>query len=222
MNPMPATAPVLTGVGPLTIRRVDAIPLALPLKHVVAMSGVSVTHGETLVMRVEAANGLVGWGEASADADWHFLEQPFGKKELGKAAELARLTKIPLCADEGIGSVTDVVAYHRAGAATGAALKSIKLGSVTETVRAATVCEALGFSINLSEKMAESSIGGACLIHLGAVLAQTRWGVCPSNHYLAEDIVTRPIQAVGGMLTLPPGPGLGVEVDARALERYRV
>ncbi len=52
--------------APLYIRRVDAIPVALPLKKPMLMAGVRIECSENLVVRVEAQNGLVGWGEASS------------------------------------------------------------------------------------------------------------------------------------------------------------
>lgn len=51
---------------PLTIRRVDAIAVALPLVKPVVMAGERIERSKSLVVRVETANGLVGWGEASA------------------------------------------------------------------------------------------------------------------------------------------------------------
>src|SRR2546423_1820305 len=50
----------------LRIRRVDAIPVALPLAKPMAMSGVSIEHAENLLVRIEAADGTVGWGEAAS------------------------------------------------------------------------------------------------------------------------------------------------------------
>jgi L-alanine-DL-glutamate epimerase-like enolase superfamily enzyme len=53
--------------APLKIRRVEAIPMKLPLKKPMLMGGgQKFEHAETLVVRIEAHNGLVGWGEASA------------------------------------------------------------------------------------------------------------------------------------------------------------
>ena len=51
---------------PLTITRVDAIPVALPLVKPVVMAGERIERSQNLIVRVEAANGLVGWGEASS------------------------------------------------------------------------------------------------------------------------------------------------------------
>ena len=52
--------------APLIIRRVDAIPVALPLKKPMKMAGVTIAHAENLVVRIEAADGTVGWGEAAS------------------------------------------------------------------------------------------------------------------------------------------------------------
>lgn len=52
--------------GPVTIRRVDAIPVALPLKKPMKMAGVTIVNAENLLVRIEAADGIVGWGEAAS------------------------------------------------------------------------------------------------------------------------------------------------------------
>ena len=49
---------------PLTVRRIDAIPVALPLKAPMKMAGITITKAENLLVRVESADGTVGWGEA--------------------------------------------------------------------------------------------------------------------------------------------------------------
>src|ERR1043166_6510855 len=51
---------------PLVIRRVDAIPVAWPLKKPMKMAGVSITHAHKVGVRVEAKDGTVGWGEAAS------------------------------------------------------------------------------------------------------------------------------------------------------------
>lgn len=50
---------------PLIIKRVDAIPVALPLVKPMFMAGVRIEFAENLIVRIEAENGLVGWGEAA-------------------------------------------------------------------------------------------------------------------------------------------------------------
>ncbi len=50
----------------LVIRRVDAIPVALPLVKSVRMAAETVTHAHNILVRIEAADGTVGWGEAAS------------------------------------------------------------------------------------------------------------------------------------------------------------
>ena len=58
--------PVTFASVPLKIRRVDPIPVALPLKKPVVMAGERIERSMNLLVRIEAENGLVGWGEASS------------------------------------------------------------------------------------------------------------------------------------------------------------
>ena len=52
--------------APLTIRRVDAIPVALPLKTPMKMAAETITAAQNLLVRIEAADGTIGWGEAAS------------------------------------------------------------------------------------------------------------------------------------------------------------
>ena len=61
-----AIAPEAAGRPALRIRRVDAIPVAVPLAKPMAMSGVTVKDARNLLVRIEAADGSVGWGEAAS------------------------------------------------------------------------------------------------------------------------------------------------------------
>lgn len=58
-------------------------------------------------------------------------------------------------------------------------------------------------------------------LHLAAVLSHARWPAI-NCHQLYEHQLIRPALAVsGGLAAIPDGPGLGVELDPEALERYR-
>src|SRR5882672_10825032 len=48
------------------MRRVDAIPVALPLKAPMTMSGVTIATAENVLVRIEAKGGAVGFGEAAS------------------------------------------------------------------------------------------------------------------------------------------------------------
>ena len=56
----------LTSIPPVTIRSVEAIPVALPLKKPMKMAGVEIVTADNLLVRIEASNGIVGWGESAS------------------------------------------------------------------------------------------------------------------------------------------------------------
>jgi muconate cycloisomerase len=59
-------APPRAEAAPLIVRRVDAIPVSLPLKAPMKMAAETVTAAQNLIVRIEAADGTVGWGEAAS------------------------------------------------------------------------------------------------------------------------------------------------------------
>ena len=67
MNVLARVSPAQrTAQAPLIIRRIDAIPVALPLKAPMSMAGITITNADNVLVRIEAADGTVGWGEAAS------------------------------------------------------------------------------------------------------------------------------------------------------------
>jgi L-alanine-DL-glutamate epimerase-like enolase superfamily enzyme len=58
--------------------------------------------------------------------------------------------------------------------------------------------------------------------HLGAVLSHAAWPAITCVNLYSHQLITRPIEVVGGFHRVPEEPGLGVTVDEEAVERYRV
>jgi len=170
--------------------------------------------GLTLAAAKRYANG-------TREAKLAFIEQPLPPDDLAGLRILARATKTPIGMDESIHSLADIEAVKRAGAK-GLSLKLIKLGGFREAFAAGKLCRKLGLKINVAAKIAESSIGTAAAVHLACAVPNVDWGVSLTNMYLAEDIVRRPIAIADGKVSLPDGPGLGVEVDEAAVARFRV
>jgi len=160
--------------------------------------------------------------ERAREADLLFLEQPLRDDDYDGMAELARISPTPLNGDESLGNVATIIAMARAGSIKGANLKTIKLGGVSATMHAMSVCGALGLNINLACKVAETSVGAATIIHMGCVAPNVNWGVSITNHYLVDDIVKNPVRIDNGMMTRPAGAGHGVAVDEVQVARYRM
>jgi muconate cycloisomerase len=158
--------------------------------------------------------------EVSADAGLLFLEQPFAPDDMNGLATLARTTPVAIGADEGIHSLHDIEAHAAAGAR-GVSLKLIKLAGYSGALAAAALCRRLGLAMNIASKMAESSLASAATVHLACAVDNVDWGVSLTHFYLDADIVRRPLVMEHGLVALPPGPGLGVEVDEAAVARLR-
>ena len=159
--------------------------------------------------------------DGTRDAGLLFLEQPLAHDDLEGLAALAKGSAVPIGSDEGIHSLHDISAHAKVGAR-GVSLKLIKLGGMSAAIEAARLCERLGLSINVAAKIAESGIASAAAIALACAVPSADWGVSLTHFYLAQDIVRQPPVIADGMVTMPDGPGFGVEVDEVAVARVRV
>ncbi|HET6492925.1 MAG TPA: enolase C-terminal domain-like protein [Burkholderiales bacterium] len=162
------------------------------------------------------------FAEHAQEANLLFMEQPLHSDDVDGMAALARVSPIPLNGDESIGNVASLLALHRSGAIQGANIKTIKMGGITPAVQAMSVCGALGLSINLAGKVAESSIAAAAIAQLGGVAPNLDWGINITSHYLAEDVTDAPLRIERGTVHRPRGPGLGVAVSEARVNRLRL
>src|SRR5258708_20607611 len=50
----------------MRIKRVEPIAVSFPMKKPVFMAGVEIRRADNVLVRIEADNGVVGWGEAAS------------------------------------------------------------------------------------------------------------------------------------------------------------
>ena len=182
--------------------------------------------GSDIVLSADAnqawsTDDAIAFVSGAKRAHLDFIEQPTRGSDLDGMAAIAAAASAPLGVDEGIHSIADIRRHHDRGAASGGSLKLIKFGGLTRAHEAARLCDELGMKVNWAGKVAESSIATAALLHIAAVSPNMDWGLSISSQYLAADIVKNPIVVSDGHTAPPAGPGLGVDVDEDALERYR-
>ena len=141
-------------------------------------------------------------------------EQPVAGLEA--MAELAAATSIPLAADE---SVTSLDEAERAVALGACAYTGIKLSKVGGSKAALAIAEVLPAYVT-------SALDGPVGIAATAQVAQTIGGDLAhglaTQRLFASTIATVECELRDGMLHLPPGPGLGVEIDEEALQAHRL
>jgi muconate cycloisomerase len=203
--------------------KIGVKPLA---DEIAAAHAIRAALGSKMPLCADANGGLTlaqarRYVEKTRPAGLLFVEQPLPHDDLAGLKALARTARLPVGIDEGIHGIADIAAHARAGAG-GVSLKLIKLGGITGALDAAKLCKRLRLKVNVAAKIAESSLASAAAIHLACAVPAIDWGVSLTHFYLAEDLVRHPLPLHGGHVALPAGPGLGVEVDESAVERFRV
>ncbi|HEY6145505.1 MAG TPA: mandelate racemase/muconate lactonizing enzyme family protein [Solirubrobacterales bacterium] len=148
-------------------------------------------------------------------------EQPVAGLEA--MAELAASTSIPLAADEGVATPAEAEEAVALGACSYTGIKLSKVGGPEEALAIADVIPAYVTSA------LDGPVGIAAAAQVALTLAETRH---PERLQLAHGLATQrlfasTIAAVeceirDGELHLPPGPGLGVEIDEEALQAHRI
>ena len=98
----------------------------------------------------------------------------------------------------------------------------IKLGGPAATLAGAMLAAHRGLSINLAAKVSESSLGSAATLNIACLVPSADWGVSLTQVYLAEDIAKPALRLENVRVTPPAGPGLGLEVDEKAVARFTV
>ena len=67
-----------------------------------------------------------------------------------------------------------------------------------------------------------TGITGTFSLHFGAVLSHARWPAVNCHQLYTKHMVTPGIKVENGTAAVPEGPGMGVDLDEDAVERFRV
>ncbi|MFT4305723.1 MAG: o-succinylbenzoate synthase [Microbacterium sp.] len=154
--------------------------------------------------------------------DLLLIEQPLAEDDLTEHAVLARRLRTPICLDESIVSAKAAAAALALGAAAVVNVKAGRVGGYLEAVRVHDLCRAAGTPVWCGG-MLETGIGRAANAALAALPGFTLPGdVSASDRFYARDIVTEPAVLEDGYVRVPTGPGIGVEIDAAALDEVTV
>jgi o-succinylbenzoate synthase len=142
--------------------------------------------------------------------DLLLIEQPLAEDDLIGHARLARSIRTPVCLDESITSARAVAAAITLGACSIVNIKPGRVGGYLEARRIHDVCAAHGVPV-WAGGMLETGLGRAANVALAALPNFTLPGdTSASDRYYRTDI-TPPFVLDGGHLTVPTGPGIGVD-----------
>jgi o-succinylbenzoate synthase len=154
--------------------------------------------------------------------DLQWVEQPLPDWDLKGLAALARAVSTPIAVDESISGIHDVYHVASIGAADVINIKIAKCGGITNSLKVAHVAAAMGLPCFLGGCI-ETGVGTAAALHFGACCPNLVPALeIPGSDVFTEDIIVGHLAPDHGMIPLPSGPGIGVEVREDKLEEYRM
>lgn len=151
-----------------------------------------------------------------------FVEQPVRMHERAALAEIARALDTPVMADESVFDARDALAGAAMRLADVFSLKIMKSGGIRRALEVAAIARAAGIGVYCG-CMFETGIAHAAGAHLAAAVPDLHLG-CEfymSTYYSREDLLAEPFPVRDGLVHVPDGPGLGVEMDLDRLAKYR-
>jgi len=152
--------------------------------------------------------------QAMDDLNLLMLEQPLGYEDIYDHSRLRPLIKTPLCLDESIHSADHARYALAIGACDIINVKPSRVAGWTEARRIHDLCRAAGMPLWVGG-MLETGVGRAAQLALASLPGFTLPGdISATDRYYARDI-TAPftLNREDSTITVPAGPGLGVEID---------
>jgi D-galactarolactone cycloisomerase len=167
-------------------------------------------------------------GRAVADCDIGWFEEPVVPEDLAGYQKVRRGQSIAVAGGE-----TWFARWNFKEALAARAVDIIQpdicaVGGLSEAKKIADM--AVAFGVRCVPHVWGTGIGLAAALQLLAVIAHNPPRLTPlepllefdrSEHPFRQAILTAPIEHVGGVVAVPQGPGLGIEVDRAALQRWQ-
>lgn len=150
------------------------------------------------------------------------IEQPLARTSDLMSGALRQLTTAAIVADESVWTIEDVARVWAQGSFDAVSLYPGKCGGIETTVMLAQLADNLGLGITFGSNL-ELGVGAAALAH---AIAASPVATVPSDLigplYFESPLVVDAAFVGWGRAVLPRGPGLGVTLDADAVQRNRV
>ncbi|HEY5832699.1 mandelate racemase/muconate lactonizing enzyme family protein [Streptomyces sp.] len=154
--------------------------------------------------------------------DLYFVETPLPSDDVEGLHRVATEQDIPIATGEWLTTRFEFAPLIERGSLSVAQPDIGRVGGITEALRVADMAGRRG--LRVIPHLWKTGISVAAAVHLSAVTAH-----CPFVEYLPRDLSESPLRKellrqepamVDGTIPLPEAPGLGVELDRDALERF--
>jgi len=156
-----------------------------------------------------------------AQFDLEYAEQPISPAEGAEALARLRWTgAVPIAADESVRDLGAARVLLDSGAVDALVVKPTRVGGLRQAGAIVELATSAGVSVTVST-MFETGVGLAGALHLAATAPGTGAHGLATAGLLESDLLRTPLDISHGRMEVPDGPGLGIELDTDAVERYR-
>ncbi|HXZ44453.1 MAG TPA: mandelate racemase/muconate lactonizing enzyme family protein [archaeon] len=149
-----------------------------------------------------------------------FFEQPILKEDFDGLKWLRSMTSVPIAANQSSWTEQDILKLIRQEAADIMLLDPWQIGGLARFARAAWMAQVAGVAA-VKHSWCELGIGTYAAMHTMAASANFPMANQAYPEYLSGDVCKGDLfHFCKGCLSIPHGPGIGVELDRRKLEKY--
>ena len=160
--------------------------------------------------------------DAGYEVGLRWAEEPVHRDDRLGRALVARHSKVPLMGDESCRNPEEATREINEGIVQAVSIKTARTGyrmsrDIVAQCSARRVQTVVG-------SQGDSTLGIVCALHFAAAHRATAINPAELSFHLntESDILAEPVPVRDGMLVVPDGPGLGIQIDKQKLDHYRV
>ena len=197
-----------------------AIGRALQGKPVQLMVDTNHAYGSAEALRL---------GRALAEINLRWYEEPVMPEDLEGYAEMRRQLSMPIAGGENEHTLYGFGEFPRAGCVDIAQPDLGSCGGLSAGRHIVALAQSHGVQVNphvwgsaIAQAAVLQFIAAVPVAHHSLFAQEPVLEYDRSSHPFRQQLITQPLQMVNGMVEVPTGPGLGVEVDRAVLEAFSV
>jgi L-alanine-DL-glutamate epimerase-like enolase superfamily enzyme len=160
----------------------------------------------------------IKWIRALERFDLQYVEQPVPDFDVRGLAQVRRSVAVPIAADESCTDLRSVLELIEADACDVLVVYPSEAGGLRRAHQIGALADAAGKWCAIGS-WAELGVATAANAHV--VASSSNYPFASDTHYPLQesDVLTEPIQMADGLVEVPRGAGLGVELDPEAVQR---
>jgi L-alanine-DL-glutamate epimerase-like enolase superfamily enzyme len=160
----------------------------------------------------------IKWIRGLERFDLQYVEQPVPDFDIQGLAQVRRSVAVPIAADEACTDVRSVLELLKADACDVLVVYPSEAGGLRRAHQIGALADAAGKWCTIGS-WAELGVATAGNVHV--VASSSNYPFASDTHYPLQelDVLVEPFRMTDGLVQVPRGPGLGVELDPEAVQQ---